>query len=66
LKPIESCLGHGEMAASLKRAILEVSIFRWLYKFASVSGFFITVHEFLFWSFLMLGESHSYHYVACI
>lgn len=28
LKPIESCLGHGEMAASLKRAILEVSIFR--------------------------------------
>ncbi|XP_069676367.1 DNA polymerase theta-like [Periplaneta americana] len=24
LKPIESCLGHGELAASLKRAILEV------------------------------------------
>jgi len=26
LKPIDSCLGHGELAASLKRAILEVSI----------------------------------------
>lgn len=28
LKPIESCLGHGELAASLKRAILEVGIIR--------------------------------------
>jgi DNA polymerase theta len=28
LKPIESCLGHGELAASLKRAILEVSIIK--------------------------------------
>jgi DNA polymerase theta len=26
LKPVESCLGHGELAASLKRAILEVGI----------------------------------------
>ena len=24
LKPVQSCLGHGELAASLKRAILEV------------------------------------------
>jgi hypothetical protein len=26
LKTIDSCLGHGELAASLKRAILEVSM----------------------------------------